>query len=191
MDHLFARVAAGDANARDELITALYESLYLRQRVYYRLRKLPSFDYLQDDLECVATLTLVKTIDAMLGKRIEKPTQYLNRAIDRAINDAIAEEQNRDYSASAQRKARARGETLACPTFETLTDYAEPENADDLFETILDCCEDDIDRQIIHLRRQGNTYDAVAEQIGMSRSAAQARCARIEERFDATLHTAA
>lgn len=191
MDDLFARIASGDASARDPLINCLYATAL--KRVDYQVNKLPSIRYFTDELEGIVLLKLVQVIEAMTGKRVTKPRQYVQMALDNAIKDAIAEEQNQAYGASTVHDARANDRDISQPTFESLSEEIEGKsggNANDLLEVILSCCQDDIDRQIVELRHLNHSDQEVADKINdragcqsISKSTVNDRRKKIEARL--------
>jgi RNA polymerase sigma factor (sigma-70 family) len=186
MDHLYARIASGDATARNELVLALQP--LARRLVAKRVNQAPSLKNLRSDLESEAITSIITTIDSMIGKQISKPEAYIQTATANAIEKAILSEQP---GPSLRTKQRAIADGTYEPlVIESLGDDDVPEREDrcsDILKTAYAVCGDDADRQIIELSTRGHSTKEIAEHLQVTERTVRNRRNHLEARYEAAL----
>jgi DNA-directed RNA polymerase specialized sigma24 family protein len=141
------------------------------------LDEFPNLSHLSEDLEAAGMLAAVEVLRKRDLSKIDNLEAYLYRAATHAMSEAVAKE---DPIANQTKVEGLNREYVA------IERQAPDELAVvDLLEEIYACCEDEIDRTIIHWRSLSHTDEEIAEELGLGLSWVNERRTNIEERFNA------
>jgi len=164
---LFSAWEAGDAKARDALITLHIDLVRRLAEKFSTKYKCDS-----DDLEDAAQLALVKAVDQLLRRRPDTITGYLSKSIKNAILREL----------QGKWKYARRHTTLDRVDEEPwyLDDSVE---ARETLEEILVVCESTRDRWIVKLRAEGCSLSEIGAAIGIGTSTVDYRLTRIEQAY--------
>lgn len=145
------------------------------------LRRKPTFGYLRDDLHSAGTIGLVKALDRFT----DAPNAYIMRWILGAISDAVASEQTIEIPATSRRRAERQGKPIAPISVSRLTVDLVDERSGDPLNSVLECCRDDRESQIVRLKAYGYTNREIANRMQLHESRISQLLSDIERRFDA------
>lgn len=148
------------------------------------LASIPGFRYLKDDLNSVATFAIVHTCQD-LSPGINNLAAYLTSAIDRAVKEAIAEEDDQGASPRHQRRDPERDKFRPESLGDTADQLAaKTDRSHELLEDIESgCCLDELDRKIVKLRREYRPDAEVAAILDVAESTVTKRRGAIYKRF--------
>jgi DNA-directed RNA polymerase specialized sigma24 family protein len=173
-----------DASARDQRILSLQP--LTKRRVSARIKRTPSLSYLRDDLEGMAIVALIETLDV----QPDATDAYLTTTIDHAIADAILADSPVGPSVRTKHRQIAEG-SFEPLTFEPLDGdaIAAPEDRSaELLSDIHDACGDDsLNRAIVDLLTQGFSAAQTAKQLNLTPATVRNRRNQIEERYEQAL----
>ena len=192
---VYARVLAGDEQARNTFITQLVEEGLVYGEVADFVGRRQDIAYLRDEMVSEGSVTLIEAVNALIAAgpvADPQPRAYIKKAVRRRIREVVNEDDSLGASDRTQRRHRsslrqsgklprqvqADMEMLS----NTLTDEPQ-QRADEAREAIQDCCLDRIDLRICELREQGYSDREIGEQVGLGTSAINARRAAIYQRF--------
>lgn len=161
----------GDDSAFD---SAVLESMpIVEQTVNFFLSKAPGMSHLEDDLIAQGYLSLVKTLPKMRRSRAKANRRnnaaYIRRAVKSAILSYVRQETDFNMSPMTWRRKTKKGEKL--PTMENTVNEVgsyNPAPANELLQTIFDCCHSADERIAVDMRRKGYTYKEIAEHLNVS-----------------------
>ena len=172
---LLDQMIAGDTSARDQLI--INSVALVNWNVNFFLRKWPKLSYMRDDMtsDCLIELTkavnnlaegrqtILSTIDGFI-KRVITNTLYHSSL---ALNNEPDPEKTCDFSKRS----------LSFCSSNSIESV-------DLMDELAACCLTPTDRNIVDLRREGYTFEAIAKLCNTNYSAVYSAFQTIEERFD-------
>lgn len=166
---LYPRVAAGDMNARNEMIEANLPLVTLKADDY--ILCLPHIEHLKDEMLGEGQLGLVEAAEFIRlgGVPDENVTGYLRAAIQKKIGYLVDDElYTSDRSA---RRYRNRGDDPPQINKVPDSDFVlsslgyDPHKEADLLELIVGCCETDEERAIVDLRIKGYVDAEIAKTL--------------------------
>lgn len=183
-DKLYPLVAAGDQQAREQMILANMD--LVATKVDFFLREFPRFRYLEDDLISAGYLGLVEAVDRFSsGEAHDKnPTGYIGMRVLAHLGLCIEDEQPIKIPSTTRRRG-----IHAAPTVISMSDITIDKEADDpyahfeVLDEILSCCWTDTEEQIVMYREKGYKDTAIAELTGLSTYTVHALRKEICERF--------
>lgn len=182
-DELYPLVVVGSVSALEEMILA--NVAWLVTRKVKRYTRLHGAHHLADEMESHAAFAIVRAVYGLVGSAAKEPnvTGYLSHCIRSAIKEVVAQQTNNGMSARTVGRRLKKGQRL--PKAQHLDDAPhEPNELADLKDQIIAACRDDIDQEIVDLRRQGFTDQETGEQTGISKSAVYLRRQQIKKRFE-------
>jgi len=168
---LIAKVAAGDEDARQQMIEGNMPLVISKVDSYIHF--FPQYEFLRDDLTSAGFIGLVNAVDriAKVGDKMGAPVDYMRVSTIRELG-ILAETENVIYiPRDALREAMANGEritvgavsgvdpdTCACPS---------EEDVYDLRDLIQACCGCDEERTFVRMREQGYKLKEIAAAVNM------------------------
>ncbi|WP_254509864.1 hypothetical protein [Anatilimnocola floriformis] len=171
-----------DLSPRDNRILELQP--LSKRRVAARVKRTPSLSYLRDDLESVALVALIETLDALP----DATDGYLTTSIDHAIEKAILADQPGPSPSTKQR--RIADGTYQPPTFEPIEGdaIAAPEDRSaEMLSDIHDACGDETDHRIVELLSQRFTVAQTAKQLNLTPATVRNRRNAIYQEYQTAL----
>lgn len=191
-DLLYPLVAAGDQDAAKRMIEGNMRLVYYRVQRY--LSGKPSFAYLRDDLVSAGFVGLTIAVQK-LGAKGPVPDANATEFIGRWITHHIDTEANRYNAANVSRRTLQRSKkrrpknvrsTEGLVKADPMTD---PQAVDEMRETILACCDDNIDTEIVKLRDDphGMNDAEISAALNVPKSSVFCRRKKIYERYLETL----
>ena len=169
-ERLYLLVREGNADARQEMITNNMPLVIAIVDGYLKVNQ--DFAYLRDDLTSEGFLRLVQAVSDLAdsNRRVRKPTAYLSRSIRYSI---FKNARHSPYQLATMDTTKR---SLAF-----CSDSIERVDTQDLIDQ---CCETDLDRQIIGLRKQGNTFAEIAETVRLAPQTTVNHFNAVQERYD-------
>lgn len=187
---LFHRVVAGDAAAREEMITGNLPLAIANVESF--VRRFPGTAHLRDDLTSAAFTGLVKAVNQMAtGCQIRhpetwNPTECIGTWINRELGEVLDLEATIRLPARSKYRAQAAGEELKAPTVQhdiperfEVPSYEKELEMRDLIES---CCTCEDERTFVAMREAGHTLVEIAAAIGKSRMFTQRMGKQLEAR---------
>lgn len=191
-DELYARVMAGDEQARQQMIEG--NMALVGNKVNAFIREHPEAAHLRDDLRSGGYIGLVQAVNAM-GKHKNpdnsNPTGYLSVAIHREIKRLADSEAVISVPDRTQRDANKENRQVNAPavhqgipkSFADETQNSEREMME-LRDLLYSCCESDDDRTILRMREEGHSDRKIADAIGLKHTTTYMMRLELEERFN-------
>jgi DNA-directed RNA polymerase specialized sigma subunit len=191
-DEVYNRLVSGDTAARNEMIEGNVALAVFRTDTY--LRSNSQMAFYRDDMIGAALVGLCEAVDSMQKRgriRSPKPTGYITKTIDQHIQVVVDESNTIVVPSKAQQRARAKGTPIQPPRVvseKAAASVGDPSQrdkiaGDDLHEEILTCCLDDVDRQIVTMRKENLTDIHIGGVLGISQPKVLRRRKAIEERL--------
>ena len=191
-DVLYARVVAGDLNARNQMIEGNTALAIFRVETY--LRTSPQMQYYRDDMISAALLGVCKAVDDMQARgavKHPKPTGYITKVVDHHIAKVVDERDTIVIPHTTQKRARGGGKPIEAPKVvseKALSGRTAPIPFStgallEVQEELLASCRDELDQRIISMRSDGYTHEEIAKECSMSTSGITCRIKRIGKRL--------
>lgn len=148
-------------------------------KVHMALETWPSLMYLADDMASEAFLAVVESVDKMIVTEVEEPypTAYIGTSIVNRLLRLIKEEGTIRIPRTSDAKVRVVGEATES---QLMTNGETTFELDNLLGFL---CQDDMDREIIRLRKKGFTDREIAVQLKRSRSWVSKRRKALYQRY--------
>lgn len=167
---LYPLVAAGDADARREMIEGNMSLVVAKVDKF--LAELPHLVHLRDDLTSAGFIGLVEAISNMQRRKVRNPTSYVSIAINRSFRQLLKSESPIHVPPESRRLAKAEGKEIEVPTVSNkahdpcrlpLAPQVQEVEARNLLDS---CCKDRMERRILRLRERGGTCKQIGERVG-------------------------
>ncbi|REJ65603.1 MAG: hypothetical protein DWQ31_16825 [Planctomycetota bacterium] len=190
-DALYARLCAGDADAREEMIQGNMPLVIDKVNSY--VNTFPQAEFLQDDMQSAGFLGLVQAVSAMMEHKLPQrsnATGYISVSVQREIGKVVDNELTIRVPDRTKRLKRAQNEKIDAPKnvgvpSETLADDGQQHGPAmfelrDLIET---CCLCEEDRVIVAMREQGHSDEEIGQAINVPKTTAYMMRRELYQRF--------
>ena len=180
---LYPRVAAGDPDAREEMIT--HNMPFVIYLVEAHLRKWPKRAHLQDELTANGFMRLVDAVNRLANqKRVGKcnPTGFISPLRNRSLYDTALD------CALVRTPHYAPSVTVTTDLDVSkvmLSNGVDTPEDIDTREAIEVCCETEEESLCVAAREQGYSFRDIQESFGFSRMAASRALGNVLRRYDA------
>jgi len=194
-DRLYPLVAAGDADARQQMIEGNMSLAVVKVESF--IRCFPGVAHLRDDLTSAAFTGLVKAVNQMAEGRALKyegnwtPTDYIGTWINRELGRLIEDETPIRVPHTSKDRASAQGQEVPIPIVQhdiperfEVPSYEKELEMRDLIES---CCTCNEERTFVAMREAGHTLVEIAAAIGKSRMFTQRIGKQLEARVQQKL----
>jgi DNA-directed RNA polymerase specialized sigma24 family protein len=148
------------------------------------LAKNPTLRHLHDDLKSEGMLALTQAVNE------NKPTASLNRYIRKAFIIAVNNESTIRIPIRTLSRYAKEGEPIVQPTKETSLEWTDsvndpdPRPLIDLWDELLACCETEVDKSILTMRRDGYKDEDIAPALEIQVSTVHFLRGQIQKRFN-------
>lgn len=161
---LYERIRQGDEAAINEMIEGNIALVIVTVSNY--IKRNPTFQYMQDDLQSACYLALTHTVNQLRTVNVANPMGYIYESLRTGMVNTIWDSQaivvpRNQRSSSNPRKVRARMES-----------FLEPDHTDVINLRFLAqaCCESPTDHTIIEMREQGYTDLEISKTLDVDRA---------------------
>ncbi len=189
-DRLYPLVAAGDADARQQMIEGNMSLAIAKVESF--IRCYPGTVHLRDDLTSAAFIGLTKAVNQMAASTALKyegnwnPTDYIGTWINREMGRLVEDENPIRVPHTSKDRANAQGQKLEIPIVQhdiperfEVPSYEKELEMCDLIES---CCTCEEERTFVAMREAGHTLVEIAAAIGKSRMVTQRMGKQLEVR---------
>ena len=190
-EQLYARVMAGDDKAREEMIEGNMPLVIVKVDVY--IGCYPQTGYLRDDLHSAGFVGLVQAVNTMAEHEQPSnvnPTGYISVAITHEIARVAEKESAMGLTSIPEPEDRPSGDDDVPEVGHDIPDSLIDANESavqglfDLREMLDSCCENEKERALLRMRKEGYSDRETAEALSMSRTAVQRLRKELEDRFN-------
>ena len=196
-DRLYPLVAAGDPDARQQMIEGNMSLAVVKVEGF--IRCFPEIAHLRDDLTSAAFIGLVKAVNKMAAGRGPRkkdssaPADFIGMWINRELGRLIEDETPIHVPHESDRLAKQKDEPIDPPVVCNVIperfgvpSYEEEMETRDLIQS---CCTCDEERTFVAMREAEHTLNKIAAAIGMSRTTmyrmARELGARVQRKLEA------
>lgn len=176
---LYARVVAGDAQAREEMILAGKGLVVNRVNSY--LARFPSCSHLREDLVSQGYVGLVTAVNNMVGQTVPEPNPlgFMSMHIQFALGELMDMEATIRVPRRTYLENKAKGKIIGRPVKEgsaSVDDVLkrdgerDPRAIVDLMDELMGCCESPVEREIVMHRRDGRSDAEIADILGIPKT---------------------
>jgi hypothetical protein len=180
---LYPRVQAGDAVAREEMITGNMPLVIAK--VESLIRSFPNVEYLRDDLTSAGLLGLTSAVNAIAdGFQAKNPTFYLAKAIVTEIGKALEDETPIRIPYTSRRRAETTDTPLVPPVVQNIIPerFEAPSYEKELeMRDVIDaCCVRKEERTFVAMKEAGHTLTEIAAAMNMPLTSTHRLAKRLE-----------
>ena len=173
----------GDKQFREQAI--LDSQQLVRGWVASALKRMPKANYLAEDLQSEATLAVIESIDGLCGVGESKGIKTLDLNVQRRLRKLTTNDRCMGM-APATHTRRRRSESQPPESFPNMFQVGRAESKDDnTLQSIMECCQNDVERQIVSLRAEGYSVVDTADRVNISKSMVYSLLKEIEARYAA------
>lgn len=153
------------------------------------VQTMPSTYPLHDDMVSEGLLALTESANGLSDERLAEPdiSQYLAACVRNRLRRFVRGETG-IASNTTQLQHEAVGDD-SLPTVEARglePRLKESDPTTDLFQSLLDLCDDDNDRVIVDMRSKGHVNDYIAHVLNINEKTVRRRLAALKEKYDST-----